>query len=178
MIVKKTSLILSTLLILFAGGVYAENSDKEFTCDLKDTILSTDLINGEKTTSESFSTWRVKVNISEEKLLFGRGGYLRGCGPLNDSFRLTISESQLLCQEEYEGKVRYEGGIKKSKSESGDFIFNNLEYPVSVTFDRYSLRFTRQKGSKGLTVHKEYGSWGHLIDVESSGICKEEKRKF
>ena len=116
-----------------------ENSDKEFTCDLKDTILSTDLINGEKTTSESFSTWRVKVNISEEKLLFGRGGYLRGCGPLNDSFRLTISESQLLCQEEYEGKVRYEGGIKKSKSESGDFIFNNLEKLLKKKCTEFSI---------------------------------------
>ena len=103
---------------------------------------------------------------------------MRGCGPLNDSFRLTINESQLLCQEEYEGKVRYEGGIKESKSESGDFIFNNLEYPVSVTFDRYSLRFTRQKGSKNLTVHKEYGSWGFIMEFESSGICKEAKRKF
>ena len=69
----KLSFALSILLILFAGGVYAENSDKEFTCDLKNTILSTDLISGEKTTSESFSTWRVKVNILEEKLLFGRG---------------------------------------------------------------------------------------------------------
>ena len=174
---KKTSLTLS-ILLLFAGGVLAENSDGEFTCDLKNTILSTNLISGEKTTSESFSTWRVKVNISEEKLLFGRGDYLRGCGPLNDSFRLTINESYLLCQEEYEGKVRYEGGIKVSKSEGGDLIFNDFDYPVSVTFDRYSLRFTRQKESKSLTVHKEYGSWGHLIEIESSGICKEAKRKF
>ena len=46
----KLSFALSILLILFAGGVYAENSDKEFTCDLKNTILSTDLISGEKTT--------------------------------------------------------------------------------------------------------------------------------
>ena len=176
---QRSFLILSSaLLILSAGCVLAENSDKEFTCDLKGKITTTDLITSEKEITEDLSTWRVKVNISEEKLLFGRGDYLRGCEPLNDFFRLRINESLLLCQEEYEGKTRLEGGVKESETETEYLIRTSWDYPVSVTLDRYSLRFTREKGMRYLGKVKDGSVYGAMIEVKQSGICKEAKRKF
>lgn len=170
---KRTSLTLSFLLILFAGGVYAENSDKEFTCDLDAKIYTLDLITGKNELLEDQITWIVKVNIPEKIFSWGDGAQgNRACRPWNEN-KLTVDNDYLHCQQ------KIDGGVEKREIKTDLLTQTHWYYPSTATLNRYSLLFKYK--SRTMFVGKLKGGgdgFGSDMRMEYSGTCKEAKRKF
>jgi len=171
---KKPFLILSTLLILFAGGCSKEDSDKKFTCELESKTTILHLVTGEKEIRESQITWMVIVNIPKKIFTWGIDGSRSGCHPLNEN-ELTIESSYLHCQEKLLGG---EASKKQEiKNEYGETTF--LDYPEKATFNRYSLRFTQNTKSQHVGAMKgSTKGYGADMNFEKTGICKEVKKKL
>lgn len=172
---KKTTLILSSalVLILFAGGVWGENSDKEFTCDLNAKTYTLDLITGKNELLEDQITWMVKVNIPKKIFSWDGGAHsARVCRPWNEN-KLTVENDYLHCLQ------KIDGGVEKREIKTDLLTQTEWKYPATATLNRYSLLFKYK--SRTMFVGKLKGGgdgFGSDMRMEYSGTCKEAKRKF